>query len=181
MKKQKIPYPQNYCKSVVPDDYIRAMKKALKEVEYGDSIIGPKTFLELSELNSDNTGYSHCIFDEIIKNKLIQDYNTIKDGLELLKFYKSNNTYFRAFDYEITEIYKSIPELDREFTDIVEVNVGNLKLTELNDKTLEIWEVYFDGVKGVGDKFTFDNAMVFAKNSMFYNKYNKIRIVAERN
>ena len=69
--KGKIIFPQGKCKSVVPDNHIEQMKNALKVIEYGDAIIGPKSVGELFKHNTAETNYPHCICYEIIIEKII--------------------------------------------------------------------------------------------------------------
>lgn len=119
---EKIIFPHTKCKSLVPESYIHQMKEALKAIDYGDSVIGPKNADELFNHNKDIiTNYPHSIFDQFLKEKIILDYNTIKDGLELLEFYKSNNKNYTAFEFEVEKIAK-LYETKKVFSTTVKVS-----------------------------------------------------------
>lgn len=176
----KISYPQNCCKPVVSDDSISQMKNALKAIEYPKAIIGSRKVSQVFEKNSDN-GYNECIFDSLINNKIIQDFNTIKDGLELLKFYKSNNKYFSAFDNDIEELSLLIEEQNKtksftsEIKIIFERNV--LKDKEFNIlKNRKDWYVYFNGETLLEKGDTLNKAIEWAKVNMFYKQYSVVEI-----
>lgn len=181
--KGRIPFPQTKCKSVVPDSYINQMKNALKTIEYGDFIIGPKTVDELFKHNTAETNYPHCIFNEIIKEKIIQDYNTIKDGLELLEFYKSNNKYFSAFDFEIeklTDLYES-KKREKFYTKDISISTENTTIDDINlYKNRKIWQIYFDGIKKTNQKMTLMGAIKFGKANMSLSSYHEVLIKLER-
>lgn len=184
--KQKIPYLQNKCKSVVPEDHIHQMKQALKAIEYPGLIIGPSKFEEVMELNMDKTTkHHHCIFRELIEEKISLDYNTIKDGLEILDFYKSNNKYFTVFDNEIKLLADKIETQNKTkyaTTEII-INTENVSLKDIIDSSEEYekqWFVYFDGKLKSDKPDTLLKAIVFAKNCMGYHNYNKIEIKRER-
>ena len=176
----KIPYPQNCCKPVVSDCYIDQMKNALKAIEYCCATIWPRKVSEVFEKNTDN-GYTECIFNSLVKNKVIEDFNTIKDGLELLKFYKSNNKYFTAFDSEITDISNLVEEqkLTKFFTSEIKITIERdlLKDKEFNLlKNRKVWHVYFNGetLSEKGD--TLAKAIDWAKVNMFYRQYKTVEI-----
>ena len=173
--KGKIIFPQGKCKSVVPDNHIEQMKNALKVIEYPDAIIGPKTVKEVLELNADKTGYSHCIFNELLSEKIINDYNTITDGLELLKFYKERNKYFTAFDSDIKSLATKIEDQDKTkfATKDIIIDTTNCKVTSVDEK---IWLVYLNGELKNQEPDTLPDAIKYAKNCMFYHNYNKIEI-----
>ena len=179
--KGKMIYPQGKCKSVIPETVLSQMKNALKVIEYPDAIIGPKTVGELIELNTDKTGYSHCIFDELLKEKITTDHNTIKDGLELLKFYKKRNKYLTVFDRDIEDLDKlrldqnKTKSFTSEIKIIFERNV--LKDKEFNTlKNRKDWYVYFNGetLSEKGD--TLNKAIEWAKVNMFYKQYRTVEI-----
>lgn len=177
----KIPYPQNCSKPVVSDDYISQMKNALKVIEYGDATIGPKKMSEVFKKNSVKTGYMECMFGDLIKNKVIEDFNTIKDGLELLEFYKSNNKYFTVFDKKITEIVSLVNEQNKikfftnEITIVFKKTI--LNTTEFNVlKNRKVWQVYFDGITLLDENKTLNKAIDWAKLNMFYKRYKTIEI-----
>lgn len=177
----KIPYPQNCCKPVVSDDYINQMKNALKTIEYSSATIGPKKMSEVFEKNTDKTGYMECMFGDLIKNKVIQDFNTIKDGLELLKFYKSNNKYFTVFDNNIKELSLLLEEQNgtKFFTSEIKITIKRdlLKDKEFNLlKNRKVWHVYFNGetLSEKGD--TLAKAVDWAKVNMFYKQYRTVEI-----
>ena len=176
----KIPYPQNYCKPVVSDDSIRQMKNALKAIEYPKAIIGPRKVSQVFEKNSDN-GYPECIFDSLIKNKVIQDFNTIKDGIELLKFYKSNNKYFTAFDNDIEELSLLLEEQNKtkSFTSEIKITFERsiLKDKEFNLlKNRKDWYVYFNGETLSEKGNTLNKAIEWAKVNMLYKQYRTVEI-----
>lgn len=177
----KIPYPQNCSKSIVPDVYINQMKNALKTIEYGSATIGPRKMQEVFEKNSDNTGYMHCMFGDLIKNKVIQDFNTIKDGLELLKFYKSNNKYFTAFDNDLEELSLLLEEQNKtkSFTSEFKITFERsiLKDKEFNLlKNRKDWYVYFNGETLSEKGNTLNKAIEWAKVNMFYKQYRTVEI-----
>lgn len=176
----KIPYPQNCCKPVVSDCYIDQMKNALKAIEYPKAIIGPRKVSEVFEKNTDN-GYTECIFNSLIKNKVIEDFNIIKDGLELLKFYKSNNKYFTVFDSDIENLSLLIEEGNKTKTFTSEIKItfdrDILKDKEFNVlKNRKVWYVYFNGetLSERGD--TLNKAINWAKVIMFYKQYKTVEI-----
>ncbi len=176
----KIPYPQNCNKSVVSDDSINQMKNALKAIEYPKAIIGPRKVSQVFEKNSDN-GYTECIFDSLINNKVIQDFNTIKDGLELLKFYKSNNKYFTGFDTDVEKLSKLIEEQNgtKFFTSEIKITFERniLKDKEFNIlKNRKVWYVYFNGETLLQEGKTLNKAIDWAKVNMFYKQYRTVEI-----
>lgn len=177
----KIPYPQNYSKSVVPDEYINQMKNALKTIEYGNATIGPRKMSEVFEKNSDKTEYMECMFGDLIKNKVIEDFNTIKDGIELLTFYKTKNKYFTAFDNDIKKISNLIEEQNNTkfFSNNISIvfDKNILKDKEFNVlKNKKIWKVYFDGVEIIKENKTLNKAIEWAKINMFYKQYHNVEI-----
>lgn len=179
----KIPYPQNCSKSVVSDDSISQMKNALKAIEYPKAIIGPRKVSQVFEKNSDN-GYTECIFDGLINNKVIQDYNTIKDGLELLKFYKSNNKYFNAFDNDIEEISLLVDKQNNSkfFTSEINITINKNKLKDKEFNVLKnrkVWQVYFNGETLLQEGKTLNKAIDWAKVNMFYKQYKTVEIKYE--
>ncbi len=95
--KQKILF-QTVNKNV-PFEAFRDMKNSLKNVSYPVPVIGPKNVGETIKVNTDSTGYTHTIFDELLTNKIVSDYHAIMTGLELLKFYKKNG--LKIFDDNI--------------------------------------------------------------------------------
>lgn len=86
-------------KGSVPFEVYRDMKKSLNNITYSGPVIGPKTIKDMIKKNTGATGYTDTIFDELLTNKILSDYNTIINGLELLKFYKKNG--LAIFDEEI--------------------------------------------------------------------------------
>lgn len=177
--KGKMIYPQGKCKGIISDTVILQMKNALKVIEYPDAIIGPKTVGELIELNTDKTGYSHCIFDDLLKEKITTDHNTIKDGLELLKFYKKRNKYLTVFDRDIEDLDKL--RLDQNKTKFVATSINidcnNITVDDLNIlNKKKCWLVYFDGELKSDKPDTLNKAILFAKSCMFYGKYNEVII-----
>lgn len=173
---QKIPYLQNKCKPVIPEAHIHQMKQALKAIEYPGLVIGPSKFEEVIELNMDkSTKHYHSIFTELVEEKISLDYNTIKDGLEILDFYKSNNKYFTAFDNVVKSLVEKIEDQNKTkfATKDIIIDTANWKVTESDEK---IWLVYLNGELKSSEPDTLSVAIRFAKNNMFYHSYNKVEI-----
>ena len=115
----------------------------------------------------------------MLKEKITADHNTIKDGLELLKFYKERNKYFTAFDKEIEDL--DTLRLDQNKTKFVATSINidcnNITVDDLNIlNKKKCWSVYFDGELKSDKPDTLNKAILFAKSCMFYGKYNEVII-----
>ena len=184
--KKSIPFIQGKCKSALLESTANQMKNALKSIEYTEFVVGPNKVSELFDNNSDKTSkYPHTIFDNFINDKIRLDYNIIKDGLELLSFYKTHNKYLKEFDTNIEELYKllEITNKSKYLADDIQINIGSSTPDKFKlNKLKKVWIVTCNKLGSnksetfVSNSLTFSDAMLLATDKMTYGEYNEIRV-----